>query len=968
MTLGTASLLVEGNGLAIAVVRNGSSLAQFGGGDANLAAGVGQILNNAENRLAVVQYANIAGGSDVGGVLVRKVNADGTPGAVTTVEGSRMQFMERVIFEDDHTAINTGTVLLNIKLLWKILGYGSPEEYLFASREQKRERVAHYMNHVWQRSYVLRMRQEEKVGERHQWPIIQSEVVLQWVLEWAQEQENLGLEAVKYQEVSAEVAYQDPKTRQQLADMVGRSNPNEGRPIQTKLPPGEVEDVHVTVADQLVYAGHYMQNGLLPQAAQALALARRSVQDGMLPETENNILLAQIAAQEEGLRIQERARLQGALPQTTQEQEALLFSYMDVMENPDFNIYAAVGLEKEPEGIRPPGELEKIKNSMSEMLGALRAAIDVAEGLLQKQVLPLMGAIRTIAARAHMSDSLLLAVASRMVLTDDIEGTLHYFRFLEDQLTNAQRGHIRSVMPRVPADGPLNPLRLASLRAELIAIYDRINDAFLEAEGRIKAFRTSGHLARIFSDKDATLDDPATPLKQSPVIREDIVVNPGRAQQLIQFALRGAKIDIPTGSTTLEGWLQVLDIIERTLIKMDLPDFMKKVAAQRIRVLSNDASVRLTITMDGRVVPYSMEYSQRFRSNRWFDAKTLVRTHGNRRENKASRLVLWNSMMRSFLKNFFNEDLPRKMLISTMPGTTYEDGIKDLFYFIDQLEVREEDIADFMTPQAQANLLDIQEGFSKVLRRMLVNYDAKYPADGKWRQRFREIFETNVEEISGDLNARQPYKTKRGKGISVEAKTGGKRQLNDTEFLFMAMELMLTKESAGTYGSITADHLEHARDKDDRLAAMGEIVINRLFWIGVRQQVRRDFDMARAEGIFLDQNGNPIPSSEREGPGYLNMVFGGVSKINFISGMLQDWRTRGEVVMAIGDSLKDQGDNPYLLYHHITRNLSGPVGHLKQALIQRAKKSLSDKISVAWDESFHSGTVFFRGGNDQGRT
>ncbi|MBF0512373.1 MAG: hypothetical protein HQL13_08645 [Candidatus Omnitrophica bacterium] len=121
MTLAEASLIVKGRGLSIAVIRNGTGFAQYGGGDLNLGKAVQDIFDNPD-RLAVVQYANVAAGSDVGGVLVRKKNSDGSPGAVTTLESQRIQFAEGAIFEEDLVSITTGVVVTNLKVVWKILG------------------------------------------------------------------------------------------------------------------------------------------------------------------------------------------------------------------------------------------------------------------------------------------------------------------------------------------------------------------------------------------------------------------------------------------------------------------------------------------------------------------------------------------------------------------------------------------------------------------------------------------------------------------------------------------------------------------------------------------------------------------------------------------------------------------------------------------------------------------------------
>jgi len=898
---------------------------------------------------------------------VLKMCLKGRSGAITTLEANRMQFVEEVIFEDDHTSIATGTVLFNTSLAWKLLGYAKEIDYVLSPIKERNERIAHYMNVVWPRAYNIRMRKEDKPGESNQWPAEQSEVILQWVLEWAQEQENLGLDSVKYQEVMSENGLVDPKTTGQLRVATGRNTPNMNVPIMTKLPPGLVEEGKVAIADRLVYAGSYLEQKLFGQAARELALAKRTLaKAGDLEPAQRAELLQRIQTVERvfesRLALQRESNV--SVTDINTIQNAIL-GYMHKMDDPRFNIYAAVGLE-------PTINLDPlmVKHEMGIMTNDCIRFVKELEGSLKDKLGPLMKAIKEVVGRQYpgLSNELLLEIACRMILRNDVEGTLKHFDLIQEPLTNLQARQIKKAMPLGKTESPDSPMSLAFLRAELMAIYDALNDVQLFSNNRIQGLRASEYRFDLWTDKDATVEDPALALKQSPnIVNNNSSMLPDRAWQLIQYAKRGARVDILTGSTAQEGWEQVLEPLSRVLTDLPWSMAMKKIVMQRLCVLTNDGSVIMQLTMDGngRITHGPLEYNKRFRNGAWYKAQTLLKTNGGGREDKSNRLVYWESVIKSFLTQFFHSNNAWDKLTGSMPGVTYQNDVKSFDGFINQLKLSPEDIDDFLGDNVKNSFLDIQEHMSIFLLRMLEHYDQEggHSEDSnRWRDRFYEIIHASS---AAEKKLTKPealeYRGLAADEIERREKVRKEAKLTSDELLIATINRILIKESAGTYGSVTGDHLEHARDADKRLGAISEVVLNKVFWDNVERSVIDYFVQAKGKGAFVDDAGNLIPISTRSGPGYLNIVFGGVSKKNYLTGSLQDWRTRGRIVVITGDSLKDQGEFPYILDASITQNLGGALKELKANLTQHAHKSLADRISTLFDETKGAGAVSFEG-------
>jgi len=860
MPLATASQLIEGDGFTVAVLQNGTGMIPFGGGDVNTARAVDSLLHPSDGSspLAVVQYATNATGSDPGGILVK----DRKTGAITTLESHRIQFAEGIIYEQGHSAIATGTVFINLKQVWKLLGYKSAEEYLQQTPHQIKQRVDDYMNNKWPKTFLLRSRKEETPGVTYEWPVLQQEIVLQWVLGWAQEQENIGLKGVKYQEVTPDVAFIDAKTRGHLYEVLARSNPADAYVPRVHLDEKQIKDVEngpFALSQREVEENSYDAEGFEVHKHALLAQGGMGLPEGRnvgVFKTGNSITLGQLE--------NDLMRLSADL--TRKEQ----------------NWYQM------PESIL----LDKKQEVKKLLLASEDHFITSAKGLIQEFATVDDGISRTSAPLAVM-------IACDLLTGDDIDEVLSRYHVAPNGISNKKRLQIfQKVNEFKNAQGADDPRAAAYLYREFTALFDGLNDAYLYRTGKIKSFRTSAYRTTILTDKDATLEDPATPLKQASGDRA-----PSRAAQLFKLALRGTQVIIPTGSTSKEAWEQVFKIIKGVIDSSNEPLIAKKMAISRLKILPADASRMITLRYNDKyqLEPFhelAEKYIVTETGPQWVKGQTLIRfkndgaSDGKEVEDKTNRLVVWNSSVRSYLKWLFNEKQPWEALIQMTGGASDQGARESLQNFIDTLSLKEADILDFYNnPKAEEDFLDMQERISFALTKMLSNLpEAGRQGDHKrWVEAFSRILNniSNLEE-------------------KLKQKDGQHTPLTNEETLAAYIYLIGAKESSGTYFSVTGDYLEHARDKDDRISPIAELVINRNTWEQIKIRFSEDIRAALQAGVFVDQQGHPIEFAEpRAGPGYLNMVFGGFSKKNYFTGMLQDWRTFGHTVIAIGDSEKD---------------------------------------------------------------
>lgn len=261
MPLAKAALIVEGNGLSVVMMQNSTSRAPIV--PLHLADAAEDIINN--DRFAIMQYTNAAGGTTVGGVLVKEKDT----GIITSLEGNLLKGLHGAILEEDFTAIATGTIFLNAKRLYQVLGMSSKKAYLEADAEKRHEAMRAKMEE-WPKIIQMKERKEELVGDTREWPVLQQEVVLAILLGELQREEAFK-GSVRYQEVTARVGYIDDKTPEQLYDGLSQQQANRsGAGAKTTLRPQEFQDTDTVVNDALEWARIYEKYGLYNEAIKIL--------------------------------------------------------------------------------------------------------------------------------------------------------------------------------------------------------------------------------------------------------------------------------------------------------------------------------------------------------------------------------------------------------------------------------------------------------------------------------------------------------------------------------------------------------------------------------------------------------------------------------------------------------------------------------------------------------------------------
>ncbi|MDD5670031.1 MAG: hypothetical protein PHN49_00140, partial [Candidatus Omnitrophica bacterium] len=158
----------------------------------------------------------------------------------------------------------------------------------------------------------------------------------------------------------------------------------------------------------------------------------------------------------------------------------------------------------------------------------------------------------------------------------------------------------------------------------------------------------------------------------------------------------------------------------------------------------------------------------------------------------------------------------------------------------------------------------------------------------------------------------------------------GSAPLSAEEDVMLALEFMFYKESHWVFGSLDGSDLEKLTKsthpfrlglvRDSRLEKIfGLLCATQDFWVKIVERIKGDkpeFQPLRfAYRDLLDrirtQDGQRVVAREiRAGKGYLNLVFGGISKINIIDGNMHDSATEGQIFEIKGDSATDQGRLP----------------------------------------------------------
>ncbi|MBF0387436.1 MAG: hypothetical protein HQL20_06225 [Candidatus Omnitrophica bacterium] len=879
MPLAKAALLVQGKGLSVGIIQNASSRANIGGSDIAVGDAVNEIWS--KGTMAVAQYANVAGGGDQGGVLAMT-----REGQVTTIEADRARFLDRHLLVQDHVSMATGTVIVNLKMLWRFLGYGTGEEYLKATAVDIRNRMDQYMSDAgWGNAVVTERREEALPGQKYEWSVAQTETVLQWALTWAQRQ--YGLEAVKYQEVKARVAYIDDKTTGDLNTRLARAQQYETTSVTTALPPGEVEDPEVAVEDKLAWAGFYGERKMWGHAAELIAQARGTL----------------MQAQEGALKGQQKREYEGQL--NSLEQQLAELQRQQPPARPQVRAYGQrlteLSAQQRMQGfnvsdkVAGPGRV-----AMEERLEELRVLILEVERLML-DVTPDLGKLIKNEFGGRIPTPLLGGIISQILVGLKVEDVLQKYGIGKEELHPewllAMQRTLRKAKNNTPkVDALNNAVRLAYFRYEFTALFDQIAEALMLQDQHVKGKRLSEHKVTLLVDKDATIEVPGRVLKQVSMV-EGRVLKPSRALEIINAAILGAEVNILTGSTALEGWGHVLEQISRVLFNMKIPRSMKRMAIQRIRLLANDGTALMQMELgdDHRISLRPIIANVRYEDGQWVAASSIIKKKGVT-EDKVNRILVWEASVKAYLRQLFLEETPLTLAGAGEDADVRGREKREIQEFITGLHLVPEDLPDMLTPQAAEKLLTFQVSVVQVFAMMLKNVrqEAVTPEAWRWKERFSLVMASKpaAERKLFSANNHEP--------------------LTSEEQLYAAILLVNLKESSGTYASLSGDPLDEQRQHDDRVSGLQDLVLNRAFWSGTNAHFETFLRHAREQGGFQDQQANPISFTSRAGPGYLNISFGGVSKKNFLKGMLEDARTHGHIVVITGDSITDQGEFPFM--------------------------------------------------------
>ncbi|MBI1976132.1 MAG: hypothetical protein HYS56_01325, partial [Candidatus Omnitrophica bacterium] len=811
MPLAKAALVVKGNGLSVLVFQNSSSRAPVGGGDLAVADAMDDFRSN-PGRMAVVQYANVAGGIDAGGVLVKN-----SEGFVESLEGNLKQFAEGLFLDEDYTAQATGTTFLNLKQIWKLMSYGGVEEYLKTNLDERRRKMRTQMDQEWEPVYALKQRREELVGRSDDWMVLQTEHVLARILSgWVPR--KFGKETVRFQETTARVSYRDDKNVGALLDSLTQDTSFRGTPLRTRLPVNLDQHYHwaQAVSGWIEWAQLYRQIGLIREAFVASQRARQALR-----------------------------------------------------------------------------ELDKGEVSSRELSGGVREILSSLESELQRQIGETNTAHTQLTTEQITNDFLRAFNWTQNIGITELDPSEIQIEL--ESLSRLVRTIDLLLLQQQETVSPNDEKSLRFIRAEVIALINQVIDLVGTSAAGLpvqeKGFRVFSHKIRCLIDKDATIEDPGTPLQQAPLTalgRPNEPITPDQARQLIQFAVRGAIIDILTGSTALEAWNHVFVPVLSVIQQMELPRIAQVIALRRIRILANDGSSVVSVdTANSQFKAKKLEHNQRYEGGQWVSLRSLLRYQGDRSEDKSNRLAVWDVAIHSFLKRFFSERRPQDLLGLDDNPQTREQQVRSLKEFIDQLKLPAKALPD-MTAMSEEEFHNAHESLAWGLRQMLNNQPP-----GDWKNILNRIL--NPENGSSSLQNKLD-----GRDSSP---------LTADEELLAAFSLIHFKESDWTFGSISGDHLDklYNNRKDHRLAPLAALLLNNTaFWSEVSSMSKTALTAAR----LVDQDHQEIPFTIRAGPGYFNVAFGGVSKINFLSGMLQDPLTLNNVVLVMGDSITDQGEFP----------------------------------------------------------
>jgi len=883
MSLAKAALIVKDKGLSTIMVQNSSSRAPIG--DLTLGDAIKHFQGSTSKkpRIAVVQYANVAGGQSQGGVLVRKKEKKPwmKKGAITSLEGSRLKFGERVILDQDHVPMATGTIYLNAKELYRILGYEDPKEFLGQIQDRPesdktseygtylREKVAHHMRDVWPNIVQLKNRKEETGDESLDWKVLQEEAVLAILLESLQEDERLGEESVIIQEATAHYAFEDDKTPEEKDAGLSRQKAfSAGIGMITSVPP-EVEGEN---KEYLFYYWNkwaiiYEDHGLTTLASEAIETAKR-LDPEYRPEAGRMTSMYSKRLGDVERKVEKRvgsgrlSRVKEVSPDLLELMEGELLDSIEFLKSAEFK----EGVSKEK---RENARARKTKLS------------EIAEGIEK--------------------------VRTALALMEKAKDTTNKDSF----------------------DFILN---------ELIAIFNLIaeRDSFYLPKKKSRNYQTA---VRLFPhkiigmvDKDATMASPGERIS-----RED-------AKDIIEQVRRGVDLNILTGSTAYEAWDHIFVPIIFEIKQMDeLPSIAKKVILERIRILANDGGSIVTVdTASEEYQPNRLAKNELYdaETDTWQAMVTLEEEKSPGKIDYTNRAKVWTVSVQAFLRAFVSQTRVQEKMGWTETAFPIRVA-SQMKEFIDKLEIKPEDLDPDQAPKEpkegasqkewddyawrqqfyyQDNLFNIHVSIADILQLMLNNVVTS-------KRRPRQI----KAQIEAVLATRDE--------VNRKLERGNKEAFTPEEELMVALSHIHFKDSHWNYASLSGDGMDGLKDRgDSRVVPMNSTLLSRGLWKEIKLDIEEKIDDQPLE----TKTGRAIPLNVRAGPGYVNMPIGGVNKKNFLYGSFHDDRTSGRIIVIMGDSITDQGEFPHRSRIRIPRKIYDEI----RTQIKKIPAALAKKITI----------------------
>lgn len=938
--------LADPKAQSVLTIMNGSSRAAIGGADLLMARAISSIWGKDDNPehsevFAVSQYANVAGGRDTGGVQM----VDRASETVDSIEGSKLQGAQGLIYQNDHTAMNTNVMFLNSKLLWHLLspkalnqgnahqsepGYEKPEHYLASTEEQRSRLMQQRMNHDWPKVFTHRVRVEEKGGDTHRWSVIGGETVFARLLGFLQHKTRFGRDSVQYHEVIARGAFKDDKTttEQERMERPEHSGANpKVTPLKESQPEFRTIDEIVRVYQPWV--DFYAERQLYSESQKMLDRAMaESTRCGLLDIDGNKAyLLANLMENypnlDEEFALPLTVRPIGSLARAI-ETEVGDFVTDFARDKDGKRNNERIQLANDDNADRDLGQRLSLIKMRLERTDGLKSEIQV---LLKMQLSQLIFSNKTShedpTIESIMRDLVRFPYEKRSLLLQDVLRKHLGSTFLQSRHENVLKnlvvllGHYREV---------------DFLYSEWLAQFDDIAEEMMERRGILAGLRITPHKIVALVDKDATLGKPGEALQI-----ED-------AAKILRHTMEGMDITVLTGASALQGWDHLcMPAILAATEDMDVPEVMKRVAFERLRVQANDGSTLVKVDFEERsrtFVAHPAEHIKLVDPETMIesDLKTMHRTRKNpetqeTEEDKSQRRMLWETSIKAFMLQLFEEsgfleDLAKELNRQRKrPFSSLSELRTNVQSYIQALALPEDYLPNM--DEKKDEFFNVFEPMLHSFRAMVNNEQDKGTGEQLWRNVFNEIMkEQYVGQVIQKVNDKER-----------------KPAFTASEKILIPLLGVYYKESHWVFGSISADKTLEDWSKNDRrmTAIRGMFIDKKEFWMAVEGRMRdilkfEDTRLGEIAKQLRDQDENALAISLRSGFGYINVTVGGASKIMRIRAAAQNPLNKRKVILKMGDSVTDLKPLPFTSEVRVkSERLPFKVATIKAALKNKAK-------------------------------